>query len=250
MNPVLRYSLSATGLVVFLLFWEGIAQSGWIETHLLPPPSTLPATLLSEIGLGVWQAMVWASLSHYSIGFVVGSFLGVSLGVCVALFPRVEASQAWLARIFRPIPPLAWIPFAIIWFGISETAAAFIIAIGIFWINYFTAMAAVQAVDKDLIEVARAFGHRSFWDLLRKVILPGAAPGILSGLRAGLGQGWMTVVAAELFGIPGIGQRMIEASGLLASEVVVLYMFSIALLYGVSDYIFVTIQNRILEWQR
>jgi len=249
-SPAKRYFLSATGLTAFLIFWETVARSGLIEPHLLPPPSTLPATLASEAGLGIWQAMVWASLRHYTIGLLVGSILGVSLGVCVALFPMVEASQAWLARVFRPIPPLAWIPFAIIWFGISETAAAFIISIGIFWINYFTSIAAVQAVDKDLIEVARAFGHRSFFALLRKVILPGAAPGILSGLRAGLGQGWMTVVAAELFGIPGIGQRMIEASGLLASEVVVLYMFSIALLYGVSDYIFVRVQDRILEWQR
>lgn len=250
MRPANRYVLSAAGLAGFLLIWEGIAQSGWIEPHLLPPPSTLPGSLISEIELGFWQSMVWASLRHYTVGFVLGSVLGVSLGVLVALFPRVEASQAWLARVFRPIPPLAWIPFAIIWFGISETAAAFIISIGIFWINYFTAMAAVQAVDKDLIEVARAFGHRSFPALLRKVILPGAAPGILSGLRAGLGQGWMTVVAAELFGIAGIGQRMIEASGLLASEVVVLYMFSIALLYGISDYIFVRIQSKVLEWQR
>jgi len=250
MKPATRYMLSTAGLVGFLLIWEAIAQSGLIETHLLPPPSTLPGTLISEIELGFWQSMVWASLRHYTIGFVLGSLFGVVLGVSVALFPRVEASQAWLARVFRPIPPLAWIPFAIIWFGISETAAAFIISIGIFWINYFTAMAAVQAVDKDLIEVARAFGHRSFFALLRKVIMPGAAPGILSGLRAGLGQGWMTVVAAELFGIAGIGQRMIEASGLLASEVVVLYMFSIALLYGVSDYVFVAIQKRILAWQR
>jgi sulfonate transport system permease protein len=249
-TPAKRYVLSATGLVAFLLIWESIARSGLVETHLLPPPSTLPGTLVSEIGLGIWQSMVWASLRHYSVGFVLGSTLGVTLGVCVALFPKVEASQAWLARMFRPIPPLAWIPFAIIWFGISETAAAFIISIGIFWINYFTTMAAVQAVDKDLIEVARAFGHRKFFSLLGKVILPAAAPGILSGLRAGLGQGWMTVVAAELFGIAGIGQRMIEAAGLLASEVVVLYMFSIALLYGVSDYIFVRIQDKILEWQR
>jgi NitT/TauT family transport system permease protein len=247
---VKRYFLSATGLVAFLLIWESIARSGLIEIHLLPPPSTLPETLVSEIGLGIWQSMVWASLRHYSAGFVLGSVLGVTLGVCVALFPKVEASQAWLARVFRPIPPLAWIPFAIIWFGISETAAAFIISIGIFWINYFTTMAAVQAVDKDLIEVARAFGHRRIFALLGKVILPAAAPGILSGLRAGLGQGWMTVVAAELFGIAGIGQRMMEAAGLLASEVVILYMFSIALLYGVSDYIFVRIQDKILEWQR
>lgn len=250
MKPATRYTLSATGLIAFLLIWEGFAQSGLVEIHLLPPPSTLPKTLISEIENGIWQAMVFASLRHYTIGFVLGSVLGVTFGVAIALFPKVEASQAWLARVFRPIPPLAWIPFAIIWFGISETAAAFIISIGIFWINYFTAMAAVQAVDKDLIEVARAFGHRSFIALLKKVILPGAAPGILSGLRAGLGQGWMTVVAAELFGIAGIGQRMIEAAGLLVSEVVVLYMFSIALLYGVSDYIFVRIQNKVLEWQR
>jgi len=249
-KPAKRYILSAAGLAGFLLIWEGIAQSGWIATYLLPPPSSLPDTLVSEIQLGFWQSMVWASLRHYTIGFVLGSFFGVALGVTVALSPRVEASQAWLARVFRPIPPLAWIPFAIIWFGISETAAAFIISIGIFWINYFTAMAAVKAVDKDLIEVARAFGHRSLLALLRKVIMPGAAPGILSGLRAGLGQGWMTVVAAELFGIAGIGQRMIEASGLLASDVVVLYMFSIAFLYGISDYIFVRIQSKLLEWQR
>ena len=232
------------------MIWESIARSGLIATHLLPPPSTIPPTLVSEVKAGIWQSMVVASLRHYSIGFVVGSLLGVTLGVAVALFSRVEAGQAWLARVLRPIPPLAWIPFAIIWFGITETAAAFIISIGIFWINYFTAMSAVQAVDKDLIEVARAFGHRSFPALLRKVILPGAAPGILSGLRAGLGQGWMTVVAAELFGIEGIGQRMMEASGLLATEVVVLYMFTIALLYGLSDYVFVMIQQRILAWQR
>ncbi len=250
MKKATRYGLSAAGLIGFLLIWEGISRSGLIETHLLPPPSAIPAALVSEIREGFWQTMVFASLRHYLIGFVLGSFLGVSLGVTVALFPRVEASQAWLARVLRPIPPLAWIPFAIIWFGITETAAAFIISIGIFWINYFTAMGAVQAVDKDLIEVARAFGHRSFPALLRKVILPGAAPGILSGLRAGLGQGWMTVVAAELFGIQGIGQRMIEASGLLATDVVILYMFSIALLYGISDYFFVLLQRRILIWQR
>jgi len=245
-----RYGLAASGLLGVLLVWEAISQSGWIETHLLPPPSSIVPALINEIREGIWQTMLLSSLRHYLIGLFIGSFLGVTLGVIVALSPRVEASQAWLARVLRPIPPLAWIPFAIIWFGITETAAAFIISIGIFWINYFTAMGAVQAVDKDLIEVARAFGYRSYTALLRKVILPGAAPGILSGLRAGLGQGWMTVVAAELFGIQGIGQRMIEASGLLATDMVILYMFSIALLYGISDYIFVLIQKRILAWQR
>jgi sulfonate transport system permease protein len=92
-----RYLLSAGGLAGFLLLWEAIAQSGLMEAHLLPPPSTLPATFLSEVRLGIWQEMVWASLSHYTAGFVLGSLFGVTLGVSVALYPRVEASQAWLA---------------------------------------------------------------------------------------------------------------------------------------------------------
>ncbi len=230
--------------------WEAVARSGVIAATLLPPPAGLPATLISEISLGFWQAMVLASLNHYLIGLFVGSFLGVAVGTAVALFPTLDAAQAWIARLLRPIPPLAWIPFAIIWFGISETAAAFIISIGIFWINYFTAHAAVRGVDPDLIELAASFGHRSLAARLRKVILPAAAPGILSGLRAGLGQGWMTVVAAELFGITGIGQRMMEAAGLLATEVVIVYMLTIALLYGLSDMLFVAAQNRVLRWQR
>jgi NitT/TauT family transport system permease protein len=227
-----------------------VARSGLLLGALLPAPSSIPASLLSEIELGVWHRMGLASLTHYVIGLVIGSALGVSAGMAVALFPTVDAAQSWLARLLRPIPPLAWIPFAIIWFGISETAAAFIIAIGIFWINYFAAHAAVRAIDKDLVEMAAAFGHGTFRARLRKVILPAASPGILAGLRAGLGQGWMTVVAAELFGITGIGQRMMEAAGLLATQVVVVYMLTIALLYGLSDALFVAAQKRLLRWQR
>lgn len=242
--------LGATGLALFLGLWEAFARSGLVQSTLLPAPSQVPGALQSEFANGIWQEMVAASFSHYAVGLLIGSLLGVACGMVVALLPRLAASQTWVVRILRPIPPLAWIPFAIIWFGINETAAAFIISIGIFWINYFAAFTAVQAVDKDLIEVAKAFGHGSAWARLFKVILPAASPGILGGLRTGLGQGWMTVVAAELFGIPGIGQRMIEASGLLATDVVVLYMLTIGALYGLTDYVFVTVQNRLLAWQK
>jgi sulfonate transport system permease protein len=246
----IRTVWSAVGLAVFLAIWEAISRSGVVAPTLLPAPSTLPAALLSEIEFGFWQAMVLASLNHYLIGLVAGSALGVCVGTAVAMFPRFETAQAWIARVLRPIPPLAWIPFAIIWFGLSETAAAFIIAIGIFWVNYFATLTAVHAVDPDLIELARAFGHRSLAARLCKVILPAAAPGILGGLRTGLGMGWMTVVAAELFGISGIGQRMMEAAGLLSTEIVIVYMLTIALLYGLSDTAFVAVQKRLLQWQR
>lgn len=239
--------LGTAGMVVFLLAWELFARSA--DSALVPPPSAIPSALMSEIENGVWHRMVLASFSHYSTGFLIGSSLGVLCGVMVALLPTVAALQGGLVRVLRPIPPLAWTPFAIIWFGISEPAAAFLISIGIFWINYFAALTAVQSVDKDLLEVARAFGHRSTMAQLAKVVMPAASPGILGGLRTGLGQGWMTVVAAELFGIPGIGQRMMEASGLLATDVVVLYMLTIGGLYALTDYVFVLVQRRLLAWQ-
>ncbi|MDE2006423.1 MAG: ABC transporter permease [Rhodospirillales bacterium] len=248
MTPRRPALLSAAGLIAFLGVWEGAVRSGALPSAFVPAPSAVPLALVAEIRDGLWTTAVADSLTHYATGVIGGSLLGIAAGAAVALLPRFAAAQAWVARVLRPIPPLAWIPFALIWFGASETAAAFIIGIGVFWLNYFAALAAVRAVDPGLIELARAFGQGGFFRRLVKVVLPAASPGILSGVRSGLGQGWMAVVAAELFGIPGIGQRMTEASGLLATDVLVLYMLTIAALYGATDLVFERIASRVLAW--
>lgn len=244
-----RTLLSAVGLSGFLLLWELSLRSGLLPGSLVPLPSAIPLVFWYELIDGIWLEVVRSSLGHYSVGLLLGSSLGIAVGVSAALMPRFNALHAWLARLLRPIPPLAWIPFAIIWFGINPSAAAFIISIGVFWINYFASYSAVRSVDPGFDEVALAFGQRSFLARLTKVSLPAAAPGILGGLRAGLGQGWMTVVAAELFGIPGIGQRMMEASSLLATDIVVVYMLTIAGLYALFDFLFMLVQRRVLRWQ-
>lgn len=243
-------ALSVTGVIVFLLMWEGLARAGIMPARLLPSPSDVPRAFLAEFKSGMWQSMILASLSHYLKGLFIGSFLGIVFGTAAGLWGRWDAAQAWVVRMLRPIPAIAWIPFAIIWFGVSEAAASFLISLTVFWINYYATYAAVRGVDKDLIELGHAFGQGGLIPRLFKIILPGALPGIFSGLRAGLGQGWMTVVAAELFGIAGLGMRMMEASGLLATHVVVLYMVTIALLYGISDAVFMQVQKRVLSWQR
>jgi NitT/TauT family transport system permease protein len=243
-----RVVLGLGGLVAFILIWEALVRFGVFSGNLVPLPSGIPATFVSEISSGMWSRMVLSSLRHYALGLGIGTALGIMLGMAVALSPTTEKLQAYLARVLRPIPPLAWIPFAIIWFGISEGSAAFIISIGVFWINYFATSGAIRGVDRDYVEVARVFGHRRFRPQLTKVLLPAATPGILVGVRTGLGQGWMTVVAAELFGIQGIGQRMMEASGLLAIDVVAVYMVTIALLYGVTDVLFVGVERGLVRW--
>ena len=243
-------TLSTFGFVSFLAIWELVPALGLVPATVLPPPSALPHAFWRELTSGIWFSSLKTSLSHYLAGLGIGCTLGVGLGVITGLWEPVEATLAWVVRILRPIPGLAWVPFAILWFGIDPAAAIFIISTGVFWISYFAALGAVRGVDRELIELADAFGFRRADQKLLKVILPAAAPGILVGVRTALGQAWMAVVAAEIFGVPGLGQRMMQASNLLASDVVVIYMATMAAAYGAIDSIFVAIQSRLLQWKR
>ncbi len=241
--------LSALGLVGFLAIWEGVTRSGLMPPIFLPPPSSLPEAFWREVTSGIWLTRIVQSLDHYLLGLALGSLLGIALGTLAGMSAVAEALTAGIVRVLRPIPGLAWVPFAILWFQISPAAATFIVGVGVFWINFYATLAAVQGTDPDLIELAESFGYRSRLVKLVKVVLPAATPGILAGVRTGLGQAWMSVVAAELFGVPGLGQRMNEAATLLSSDIVVVYMLTMALLYGLVDALFVFLRNRLLQWR-
>lgn len=240
---------SAVGLVLFLAVWEAVPQFGIVNPAFLPPPSALPPAWLNEWRNGAWSGAIGASLSHYFTGLLLGVLLGIGCGIVTGMWRGAEQMSAWVVRILRPVPGLAWVPFAIIWFGVGDAAALFIIAIGGFWIVFFATHGAVRAVERDLLEVAEAFGFRSARQKLLKVVLPAALPGILVGVRTALGQAWMSVVAAEIFGVHGLGQRMMQASSLLATDIVVVYMLTMAALYGVFDALFMAAQGWMLRWK-
>lgn len=245
----LERGLPLAGLLAFLAFWEALPRLGLVNPAFLPAPSMLPAAFLTEWRSGQWHAAVLDSLDHYAIGLVTGVALGMALGILTGMFRLAEGFTSWIVRVMRPIPGLAWVPFAIIWFGVSSAAAVFIIAVGVFWIVYFATHGAIRAVDRDLVEVAEAFGFRSARERLIKVMLPAATPGILVGIRTAIGQAWMAVVAAEIFGVSGLGQRMMQASSLLATDIVVIYMLTMAVLYGIIDTAFVALQGWLLRWK-
>jgi NitT/TauT family transport system permease protein len=244
-----RGLLALLGVVVFLAVWEAVPRLGLVRPVLLPPPSAIPQAFVSEVRSGAWTDAILHSLVHYLWGLVIGSLGGIAAGVLTGMSRRLEDFTSWVVRLLRPIPGLAWVPFAIIWFGVTPTAATFIIVLGVFWINYFAALGAVQAVDRDLLELADAFGHRTTLAKLVKIVLPAASGTILAGLRTGLGQAWMSVVAAELFGVPGLGQRMMQASSLLATDIVIVYMATMALFYGLVDMAFVALRDRLMRWK-
>jgi len=241
--------MGLAGLVLFIGMWKSAQYFEWMRPGTVPDPFSLPAALLAEVRTDRLLPAICSSMIHYVWGLGLGSLAGVLVGFLVATSRIFDELQGWIARILRPIPPLAWVIFAIAWFQVSHTGAAFVISIGVFWVNYFATSSAIRNLDPRLDELARAFGHGTFLRRHWTVTLPGAAPGIFSGLRTGVGQAWMTLIAAELLGVPGMGQEMNAAAGVGAYDAVVVYMLAISVIYSLSDFGFGLVEGRVLKWR-
>lgn len=235
-------------IVGLLALWHVGAVYSSIPDYVLPAPLDVLQAFQSEVSSGRAGGYLMQSLSHYTLGLSIGIALGVSLGLLVGSVAAMRQLLLPLIALLRPIPPLAWIPFAILAIGINTQAAAFIIGLGAFYINFYNTFAGVRGVDRKLVEAARTLGDGGIGLVLR-VTVPAALPSILTGIRISLGQGWMTVIAAEMFGIPGLGQRLIEASGLLAMEIVITYMIIIGLMYLLMDFGFRVLEQFLLRWR-
>ncbi|WMD22863.1 ABC transporter permease [Achromobacter seleniivolatilans] len=244
-----RAAYGIAGLIIFIGIWKAALVWQWAPRGTLPDPFALPATLAQEWQSGRLLPAIGSSLVHYFWGLALGTALGFGVGLAAATLPRFDLMQAYLVRVLRPIPPLAWVVFAIAWFKVSHAGAAFVIAIGVFWVNYFATYSAVRNVDPRYYELARAFGHGGYLARAFSVTLPAIAPGALSGVRTGIGQAWMTLIAAELLGVPGMGQEMNAAAGVGAYDAVVVYMLIISLVYTVCDLAFSAIESKVLQWR-
>jgi NitT/TauT family transport system permease protein len=241
--------LGIAGLVVFLALWKGSEAFEWVRRGTMPDPFAVPYAALEELRTGRLFPAIWSSLVHYLWGLGLGTVLGFAVGALAATLRWFDEFHGYLARVLRPIPPLAWVVFAIAWFQVSHAGAAFVISIGVFWVNYFATYSAVRDVDPRFYELAQAFGQGGYIWRTAKVTLPAASPGILAGVRTGVGQAWMTLIAAELLGVPGMGQEMNAAAGVGAYDAVVVYMLAISAVYALSDMVFGLVEGRLLRWR-
>lgn len=244
-----RVAYGLTGVALFVLVWKASGYFAWVNPGTLPDPFLLPHAFMQEWSAGRLLPAIGSSLIHYFWGLGLGTLFGIAFGLAAATIRPFDLLQAYLIRILRPIPPLAWVVFAIAWFKVSHAGAAFVISIGVFWINYYATASAVRNIDPRFYELARSFGQGSYWRRAISITLPAIAPGTLAGIRTGIGQAWMTLIAAELLGVPGMGQEMNAAAGVGAYEAVVIYMLAISLVYAVSDLIYVLIEKRVLSWR-
>jgi NitT/TauT family transport system permease protein len=180
---------------------------------------------------------------------VVGTSLGIGAGVLLGWNRTVDQTMTPIVRLLRPVPPLALIGFAIAWIGINHAGAAFIIAIGAFWINFYATYGGVEGVSEDLLDVARSLGVKGDFGLVKSVVVPATLPEITTGIRTGIGRCWMLVVASEIFGVPGIGRRILRASNNLQVDLVITYILVLSLMFLLVDVAFRAVQRRLLVWR-
>jgi NitT/TauT family transport system permease protein/sulfonate transport system permease protein len=238
------------GLVALVTIWTVLASSGAVNKLLLPSPLDVIRAGIDEVSNGVLVTNVVISVKRVLTGYALAVVVGVGLGLFVgwnetlykALNPAIEA--------LRPIPPIAWVPLAILWFGLTDRAAYYIVFIGPVFPIFVTTAAAVRATGRHYVNAAQCLGATE-WALLTAVILPGAMPEIFTALRVGIAVAWTCVVAAELVAAQsGLGYQMWQSRELFRSADVIFGMIMIGALGFVSNYLVLLIERRVLRWHR
>ncbi|HBZ15140.1 taurine ABC transporter permease TauC [Pantoea sp. NPDC088449] len=248
-----QFSLSLLSVGVLLLLWWGITALGLIAPLFLPPPQVvLQKLILIASPQGFMDATLWqhlgASLARMLVALFFAALIGIPVGIAMGLSPSIRGLLDPLIELYRPVPPLAYLPLMVIWFGIGETSKILLIYLAIFAPVTLSTLAGVKNAQQVRIRAAQALGA-SRWQLLRFVILPGALPEILTGLRIGLGVGWSTLVAAELIAATrGLGFMVQSAGEFLATDVVLAGIAVIALIAFGLELGLRALQRRLTPW--
>lgn len=221
--------------VALLAAWELSARLGWLSNRVLPEPLAVLQALWRLLATGeLWQHLQVSTARAFA-GLAIGGGLGLALGLLTGSFRRAETLLDTTLQMLRNIPALALIPMVILWFGIDESAKLFLVAVGVFFPIYLNTFHGIRSVDRGLIEMARSYGVTG-WHLYRQVILPGALPSILVGLRFSLGLMWVLLIVAETVSAQaGIGYMTMNAREFLQTDVVVVGIVLYALLGKLAD---------------
>lgn len=231
-----------------LVVWEIASRSGVMSTRLLPAPSAVATAFWESLRNGTLLTHAAISTERALKGLVIGGGIGFVLGVLAGISRPAETAFDSSMQMLRNVPHLAMIPLVILWFGIGEEAKIFLVAVGTAFPIYLNTFHGIRTVDVRLIEMARVYGLGRL-ALFRRVILPGALPSILVGLRFSLGIMWLTLIVAETISASsGIGYMTMNAREFLQTDIVVLGIIVYALLGKLADAITRLIEARALAW--
>lgn len=240
--------LSWAAPVLLLLVWETAARLGWITPQVLPAPSKVIETALELIAEGRLLSDLGVSLLRAATGFAIGGAIGFGLGTLVGFSRLAEAALDRSIQMVRAIPFLALLPLVIVWFGVDEGGKIFLVALGVSFPIYINTVLGIRQVDPKLLELGRVLGL-STAKLIRRIVLPGALPSILTGVRYSLASAWLALVVAETIATSsGIGFLAMDAREFLRTDVIVLAIVVYALIGVLADAIARTLERKLLRW--
>ncbi len=234
--------------VLILAAWELASLRGWLSARVLPEPLAVARAFGALAASGELWTHVAVSTQRAALGLAIGGGLGLLLGLATGSLRLAETLLDSTLQMIRNIPALALIPLVILWFGIDEAAKLFLVALGVFFPIYLNTFHGIRSVDKGLIEMARSYGLGE-WQLYRQVILPGALPSILVGLRFSLGLMWVLLIVAETISAQaGIGYLTMNAREFLQTDVVLVGILLYALLGKFADLAAKGLERWWLRW--
>ncbi|PWR25881.1 ABC transporter permease subunit [Zavarzinia aquatilis] len=255
-RPVSARQLSARGYLVLswvvpvllLAGWEAMARFGFIQPHVLPAPSKVALTAWKLTISGALPGDLGVSLIRAAVGFAIGGGIGFALGILVGFSRMAEAVIDRSVQMVRAIPFLALLPLVIVWFGVGESQKIFLVALGVGFPIYINTVLGIRQVDAKLLELGRVQGLGTR-ELIRRIILPGAMPSILTGVRFALATAWLALVVAETIGSQsGLGFLAMDAREFLRTDVIVLTILIYAAIGVLADTLARSLEKRLLQW--
>jgi NitT/TauT family transport system permease protein len=247
--------LSLSSVLGFLLVWYAVSDL----FHLMPPiilpsPEKVFFTIYEKISVPVGEEKLFGHMAVSLVRILVGTGialgLAIPLGILMGWFEDLDAVMTPIFEILRPIPPIAWIPLAILWFGIGLASKVFIIAIGVFFPTLVNTYLGVKFTDPLLIQAAQTLGAKDK-NILWEVILPASIPLIVAGVRIGVGLGMMCLVAAELVAASsGLGYLIMLGGDDLKPELSILGMILIGLIGLIADRIILAVERKVIYWKK
>lgn len=250
MNATLaKLSQAIVSLGLLLVVWSAASALGWTNPDFVPSPATILRAAVELNNDGVLASDLAISLRRAAVGFLLGASLGVVLGLLTARLRWVGYTLHPILNVLRPIPAIALAPLAIVWFGIGEPSKYFLITYTVFLAVWLNTDHGASHIAPTYIRASRCLGAgtwREFWE----VVVPAAAPHIVSGLRLGAALAFLSLVAAELTGASsGIGYRIQEARQFFRTDRMFVGLVELGLLGGLLDFLFLQVSRRLVHWE-
>jgi NitT/TauT family transport system permease protein len=249
-NVLRNQGISVLSIFGLIVIWQTAAFL--VNDPLILPSFSQVVAAFMENWWSILTEDLPVSSLHFAIGMVGGMLVALPVGMMMGWFKLFDNILDPIVEILRPIPPLAWIPFAIIWFGITNAAAGFIIFMGAVFPILINTYVGFKSLPRLYVESAKVLGATKDIDLIRYVALPFALPSIAAGIRIAMGIAWMCLVAAEMFGVSknGLGFKIWDSYGHYRMDEVLMYMIVLGLLGLAIDRTFrYVVEDRMLKWR-